>query len=126
MQCVILGKTLVSQNRRTSRVSHISVSDIYKARIKKIIYDRFDEKDISGKLSIFRYTSEECEYNENVAFEEWKELEEYKKLDSDFVTFLKKILLKFDFETFDVVTIDDLINSAFYQGLKSLVTEEKK
>ena len=92
---------------------------------EQIIYDRFDEKDISGKLSIFRYTSEECEYNENVAFEEWKELEEYKKLDSDFVTFLKKILLKFDFETFDVVTIDDLINSAFYQGLKSLVKEEK-
>ena len=92
---------------------------------EQIIYDRFDEKDISGKLSIFRYTSEECEYNENVAFEEYQEPEEYKKLDSDFVTFLKKILLKFDFETFDVVTIDDLINSAFYQGLKSLVKEEK-
>ena len=48
---------------------------------EQIIYDRFDEKDISGKLSIFRYTSEECEYNENVAFEEWKELEEYIKLE---------------------------------------------
>ena len=93
---------------------------------EQIIYDRLEGKDISGNLSIFRYTSEECKDNENVvAFDDWKEPEEYKKLDSDFVTFLKKILLKFDFETFDVVTIDDLINSAFYQGLKSLVKEEK-
>ena len=92
----------------------------------KKIKDKIVKNGISENLSIFRYTDKECKDNENVVdFKEYQEPEKYIKLDFDFVTFLKKILLKFDFETFDVVTIDDLINSAFYQGLKSLVKEEK-
>ena len=99
---------------------NITVDDKWKK-----IKDKIVENDISENLSIFRYTPEEVEKNNDVDPKDWKEPEEYKKLDSDFVTFLKKILLESNFETFNVVTIDDLINSAFYQGLESLVTKEK-
>ena len=84
------------------------------------------ENGISENLSIFRYTDKECKDNENVVdFKEWKEPEEYKNLDSKFENILKKVLLESNFETFDVVTIDDFTNSDFYKELKSLVTEEK-
>ena len=109
----IRPKELINKNREADQ------------KWKQITYNKVEGKDISENLSIFRYTSEECEYNKDVVFAEYQEPEKYKNLDSDFVTFLKKILLKFDFETFDVVTIDDLINSDFYKGLKSLVKEEE-
>ena len=99
---------------------NITVDDKWK-RIK----DKIVENDISKNLSIFRYTPEEVEKNNDVDPKDWKEPEEYKNLDSNFENILKKVLLESNFETFNVVTIDDLINSAFYQGLKSLVTEEK-
>ena len=90
------------------------------------IKDKIVENDISEKLSIFRYTNTKCKDNEDVDFKEWKEPENYKKLDSDFVNILiKKVFLESNFETFNVVTIDDFTNSDFYKGLESLVTEEK-
>ena len=88
------------------------------------IKDKIVENDISEKLSIFRYTTKECKDNEDVDIDKCKE--EYKNLDSDFVNILiKKVFLEYNFKTFDVVTIDDLINSDFYKGLESLVKEEK-
>ena len=90
----------------------------------KIINNRSEGKDIPKKLSIFRYTTKECKDNEDVDIDKCKE--EYKNLDSDFVNILiKKVFLKYNFKTFDVVTIDDFTNSDFYKELESLVTEEK-
>ena len=100
---------------------NITVDDKWKK-----IKDKIVENDISKNLSIFKYTDKECKDNENVAFNKWQEPEEYKKLDSDFVNILKKVLLESNFETFDVVTIDDLTKSDFYKGLESLVAEEEK
>ena len=93
---------------------------------EQITYNKVEGKDISENLSIFRYTNTEYKDNENVAFNKWQEPEEYKKLDSDFVDILKKVLLESNFETFDVVTIDDLTKSDFYKGLEFLVKEEEK
>ena len=95
----------------------------------KIINDRSEGKDISKKLSIFRYTAKELNENNDLNPDKWQELDEYKKLDSDFVDILKKVLLESNFEKFekfDVVTIDDLTKSDFYKGLKLLVEEEEK
>ena len=89
------------------------------------IKDKIVEKDFSEKLSIFRYTNTKCKDNEDVDFNKLQEPEEYKNLDSDFVNILKRVLLESNFETFNVVTIDDFTNSDFYKELKSLVTEEK-
>jgi hypothetical protein len=83
------------------------------------------ENDISKNLSIFRYTTKECEENEDGDIEKWQEPEKYKNLDSNFESILKKVLLEPNFEKFDVVTIDDFTNSDFYKGLESLVKEEK-
>ena len=92
----------------------------------KKIKDKIVENDISEKLSIFRYTTKECEENEDPDIDKWQEPEEYKNLDSDFVNILiKKVFLEYNFKTFDVVTIDDFTNSDFYKELESLVTEEK-
>ena len=94
----------------------------------KIINDRSEGKDISKKLSIFRYTAKELNENNDLNPDKWQEPDEYKKLDSDFVDILKKVLLESNFEKFekfDVVTIDDLTKSDFYKGLKLLVEEEK-
>ena len=99
---------------------NITVDDKWKK-----IKDKIVENDISKNLSIFRYTNTECKDNEGVAFNKWQEPEEYKKLDSDFVDILKKVLLESNFETFNVVTIDDLTKSDFYKGLEFLVKEEK-
>ena len=99
---------------------NITVDDKWKK-----IKDKIVENDISKNLSIFKYTDKECKDNENVAFNKWQEPEEYKKLDSDFVDILKKVLLESNFETFNVVTIDDLTKSDFYKGLEFLVKEEK-
>ena len=99
---------------------NITVDDKWKK-----IKDKIVENDISKNLSIFRYTNTECKDNEGVDFNKWQEPEEYKNLDSDFENILKKVLLESNFEIFDVVTIDDLINSDFYKGLESLVKEEK-
>ena len=92
----------------------------------KKIKDKIVENDISEKLSIFRYTNTKCKDNEDVDFNKLQEPEKYKNLDSNFVNILiKKVFLESNFETFDVGTIDDFINSDFYKELKSLVKEEK-
>lgn len=91
----------------------------------KIIKNNSVENDISKNLSIFRYTTKECEENEDGDIEKWQEPEKYKNLDSNFESILKKVLLEPNFEKFDVVTIDDFTNSDFYKRLESLVKEEK-